>query len=125
MPHQLLGKRQGIRPDHDFVVIGLVAFGQKLGVTEFVIGRLFEPIENVFTGSVLCRAMDATTRLESRPPLKNAPKGTSAIMRIRTLSSNSSHSSAQASLPRILRALVRPEAATSNSALVPPVRPIS
>src|SRR5258705_7418836 len=31
--------------------------------------------------------MDATTQLESIPPLRNAPSGTSAIMRIRTASS--------------------------------------
>ena len=54
-------------------------------------------MENVLTGSVDCRAMDATTELESMPPLRNAPSGTSAIMRMRTDSSNFSRSRAQVS----------------------------
>src|ERR1022692_4441134 len=47
-----------------------------------------KPIENVRTGSGDARAMDATTELESMPPLKKAPNGTSAIIRMRTESSN-------------------------------------
>src|ERR1035438_10670181 len=47
-----------------------------------------KPMENVRTGSGEVRAMDATTELESIPPLKNAPNGTSAIIRMRTDSSN-------------------------------------
>ena len=39
-------------------------------------------------GSGDCRAIDATTELESIPPLRKAPSGTSAIMRMRTASSN-------------------------------------
>ena len=38
--------------------------------------------------------MDATTELESMPPLRNAPSGTSAIMRMRTDSSNFSRTRA-------------------------------
>ena len=39
-------------------------------------------MENVLTGAADWRAIDATTELESMPPLRNAPSGTSAIMRI-------------------------------------------
>src|SRR4030088_2681446 len=46
-----------------------------------------KPMEKVFTGSGDCNAMEATTELESIPPLRNAPSGTSAIMRILTDSS--------------------------------------
>ena len=45
-------------------------------------------MENVLIGSGDCSAIDATTELESMPPLRNAPSGTSAIMRMRTASSN-------------------------------------
>ncbi len=44
-------------------------------------------MENVFTRSELCSAMLATTELESIPPLRKAPSGTSAIIRILTDSS--------------------------------------
>jgi hypothetical protein len=56
-----------------------------------------KPIEKVRTGSAEASAMDATTELESIPPLKKAPNGTSAIMRIRTDSSNLSRNRAHAS----------------------------
>ena len=54
-------------------------------------------MENVRTGSDDCSAMDATTELESMPPLRNAPSGTSAIMRMRTDSSNFSRRRSQTS----------------------------
>ena len=47
-----------------------------------------KPMENVRTGSAEASAMEATTELESIPPLKKAPNGTSAIIRMRTDSSN-------------------------------------
>src|SRR5687767_16005637 len=47
-------------------------------------------IEKVFTGAEEIPAMVATMALESMPPLRNAPRGTSAIMRRRTDSFNSS-----------------------------------
>src|ERR1051325_9311048 len=47
-------------------------------------------MEKVLTGSDDCSAIDATTELESIPPLRNAPSGTSAIIRMRTDSSNNS-----------------------------------
>ena len=45
-----------------------------------------KPIENVRTGSLDCSAIAATTALESTPPERNAPSGTSAIMRLRVAS---------------------------------------
>src|SRR5205823_13784743 len=39
------------------------------------------PMVNVFTGRLLCDCISATTVLESIPPERNAPSGTSAIMR--------------------------------------------
>src|SRR6202162_5107142 len=54
-------------------------------------------MENVLTGSGECSAIEATTALESMPPLKNAPSGTSAIMRILTDSSKRLRSDAQTS----------------------------
>jgi hypothetical protein len=54
-------------------------------------------MEKVLIGSRDCSAIDATTELESMPPLKNAPSGTSAILRMRTHSSNFSRSWAAAS----------------------------
>ena len=52
-----------------------------------------KPTENVLTGSVMWRAISATIRLESRPPLSIAPSGTSLISRSRTDSSSRSSSS--------------------------------
>src|SRR5438309_449017 len=43
-------------------------------------------MENVLTGEELSSAISATTELESMPPLRNAPSGTSAISRRRTAS---------------------------------------
>ena len=43
-------------------------------------------MENVLTGAELSSAISATTELESMPPLRNAPSGTSAISRRRTAS---------------------------------------
>ena len=40
-----------------------------------------KPIENVRTGSDDCSAIAATTVEESTPPDRNAPRGTSAIIR--------------------------------------------
>ena len=54
-------------------------------------------MENVLTGALDWSAMEATTALESMPPLRNAPSGTSANMRMRTDSSNSSVNRRQAS----------------------------
>ena len=51
-----------------------------------------KPTENVLTGPLEWRAMSATIRLESRPPLSIAPSGTSAISRSRTDSSSCSSS---------------------------------
>ncbi len=66
------------------------------------------PIEKVLTGSLVCKVMDATTELESIPPLKNAPSGTSEISRNRTDSSKSSRKRSHAS------ASVNPGAASST-----------
>ena len=52
-----------------------------------------KPTENVFTGSVMFRAINATIRLESRPPLSMAPSGTSDISRSFTDSSSAASSS--------------------------------
>jgi hypothetical protein len=59
-----------------------------------------KPTANVYSGSVMWRAISATMRLESRPPLSIAPSGTSLISRIRTDSSSlsstiSAHSAAE------------------------------
>ena len=43
-----------------------------------------KPIEKVFTGCVEAAAISATTIEESTPPERNAPSGTSAIIRRRT-----------------------------------------
>ena len=51
-----------------------------------------KPTAKVLTGSVMCRAISATIRLESRPPLSIAPSGTSLISRRRTDSSSLSSS---------------------------------
>ena len=40
-----------------------------------------KPIEKVFTGRSMMRLMSATTALESMPPLRKAPSGTSLINR--------------------------------------------
>ena len=47
-------------------------------------------MENVFTGPELIFDIVATTELESMPPLRNAPSGTSAISRSFTDSSSRS-----------------------------------
>src|SRR5438045_821295 len=54
-------------------------------------------MEKVFTGREVLRAMRPTTALESTPPERNAPSGTSATRRRRTASSNSARSSQLAS----------------------------
>ena len=46
------------------------------------------PIENVSTGCVDSMAIAATTALESIPPDRNAPSGTSLIRWLLTLSRN-------------------------------------
>ena len=47
-----------------------------------------KPIENVGTASLAARAIMATIRLESRPPLRNAPEDPSGVMCTATVSSN-------------------------------------
>src|SRR3990172_3034894 len=54
-------------------------------------------IEQVLTGSFDSPAIIATTALESTPPDKNAPSGTSEMSRTRTASRNRSINSAFAS----------------------------
>ena len=51
------------------------------------------PIENVLTGAPERPAIVATTALESMPPLRNAPRGTSLTMCRRTASRRSARSS--------------------------------
>ncbi len=51
-----------------------------------------KPIEKVLTGAALSDAIVATTTLESMPPLRNAPSGTSLIMRPRTASRSDARS---------------------------------
>ena len=53
-----------------------------------------KPIENVLTRPAPARAIIATTLLESMPPDRNAPSGTSAMRRSRTASSKCATSSA-------------------------------
>jgi hypothetical protein len=53
-------------------------------------------MEKVFTGAADERAISATTALESTPPLRNAPTGTSATMRSATASSSSPRASSTA-----------------------------
>ena len=62
----------------------------------------WKPIEKVRTGRVLCACISATTVDESMPPDRNAPSGTSAIMR-RLTASRSSASSARRPPPRCRR----------------------
>ncbi len=45
-------------------------------------------MEKVLTGPAPARLISATTALESMPPLRNAPSGTSLIIRRRTASSS-------------------------------------
>ena len=49
---------------------------------------LVKPIEKVFTGPELARAISPTTVEESMPTLRNAPSGTSEIKRMRVASSS-------------------------------------
>ena len=56
-----------------------------------------KPTENVLTGWLLARAMQATTIDESMPPDRNAPSGTSDISRDRTASSTVSRTRRRAS----------------------------
>ena len=60
------------------------------------------PMVNVFTGPTLAAFIRATTVEESMPPDRNAPSGTSAIMRRFTASwsNSSSWSVSSVSLPR-------------------------
>ena len=58
-------------------------------------------MEQVFTGLFDCAAIIATTALESTPPDRKAPSGTSAIMRRRMLSRRRSTNSAWASASEI------------------------
>ena len=56
---------------------------------------LVNPIEKVFTGPELARAISATMVEESVPPLRNAPSGTSEIKRMRVASSSRCSSSSR------------------------------
>ena len=60
---------------------------KRASASSFVSPASANPTEKVLTGSVICRAISATIRLESRPPLSIAPSGTSLISRRRTDSS--------------------------------------
>ena len=74
--------------DHIEVVIGVVAVGHHFGEFGFVESLGSEkPIEQVLTGLAERPAIMATTALESTPPERNAPSGTSEIMRRRMDSS--------------------------------------
>jgi hypothetical protein len=55
------------------------------------------PIENVLTFAPESRAINPTTTLESTPPDRNAPSGTSLIIRNRTASVIFSRKTSQAS----------------------------
>ena len=92
------------------MMVGGIFLGHQPGIGQFVEAASSNPMENVFTGSGDCSAMDATTELESMPPLRNAPSGTSAIMRMRTASSNFSRTRITAS------ACVKPGAGSATGA---------
>ena len=62
----------------------------RASASSFLSASSTNPTENVFTGSLMLRAINATMRLESRPPLSIAPSGTSLISRRRTDSSSPS-----------------------------------
>jgi len=54
-------------------------------------------MEKVFTGLADSLAISPTTMLESMPPERNAPSGTSLIMRSRTASVSFSRNASEAS----------------------------
>src|SRR5450756_954564 len=70
---------------------------------------------NVLTGREDCACINATTILESIPPDKNAPSGTSAIICWRTasLANTSSASTASSAVPA--NGLATPARATSTA----------
>ena len=83
-----------IERELELVMVGAEVVGDEACVRELVlVAGLANPTENVFTGSVMFRAISATIRLESSPPLSIAPSGTSLISRSRTARSSRSRSS--------------------------------
>ena len=73
----------------ELVVIGAERCGDPARVGELAASPVLrKPTENVLTGSAMLRAISATIRLESRPPLSIAPSGTSLMSRSRTDSSS-------------------------------------
>ena len=60
-------------------MLGLVSLGNRAGKRESLI-KSPKPTENVLTGLSVSRLIGATMVLESSPPLRNAPTGTSATI---------------------------------------------
>ena len=103
----------------DLVVVGAVALGD--GAREPSSSeprRLRSPTENVSTGRSASSAISATFRLESTPPDRNAPYGTSLIMR-RPIDSRTSASRRARRTPRARGCRVRPGRAAVPVAFEP------
>jgi hypothetical protein len=76
MAHQLGSQPNRIRPHDDFAVIRPVFPGDGGGERQLVeVGVPRSRWKKVFTGSLVCIVMEATTEVESIPPLKKAPRG--------------------------------------------------
>jgi hypothetical protein len=83
-PGQRVDQIEVVAGDHFAVMVGAVAVGHRLGEGGFVERGSSKAIEQVLTGSFAdSPAIIATTALESTPPERNAPSGTSEIMRRR------------------------------------------
>ena len=94
VPDQPLDQVDRLGLDDELVVVGAwrsatsLAYGRSSKPS-----RSSKPIVNVCTGRSSCDAMIPTTALESIPPLRKAPSGTSEISRRRTAASSSERTS--------------------------------
>ena len=76
-----------VHADDDFVMIGADCLRDFGGIAQFAELRFGVADGKVLTGPSAMRLISAAMALESTPPLRNIPSGTSLIRRMRTVSS--------------------------------------
>ena len=96
MPREILEVAERLGPQHQLVVLGREGLATWRAYASSSYSASPNPMANVFTGAPPSRAIAATTALESMPPLRKAPRGTS-LMRCRRTDSSTSSASRSAS----------------------------
>jgi hypothetical protein len=95
MPRQFIDDVADVGRDDELVMIRAEVFGGDARVFEFAVAVFVKTDGESFDRLPVCRAMRPTTALESMPPERNAPSGTSEMRRTRTASSSNARSSSR------------------------------